>query len=61
MVRCQYTFYNDTFAIQGDIDKDVDRGPSNASILLYKSEKNPILRCASDICTVWGLNRSDFR
>lgn len=39
----------------------VDRGPSNASLLLHKNDKNPVLRCVSDACTVWGLKRTDFR
>jgi hypothetical protein len=47
---------------QGNANRDhVDRGPSNASLLLYKNDKNPVLRCATDACTVWGLKRTDFR
>ena len=45
---------------QGGETKDVDIGPSNASILLHSCERNPTLRCIAD-SIFWSLTRDDFR
>ena len=46
---------------QGGENKDVDIGPSNASVLIFTCSSSPLLRVASEKAILWGLRRDDFR
>lgn len=47
--------------VEGGENKDIDVGPTNASVLLFPADINPTIRSTTDDTVVWALKRNDFR
>ena len=47
--------------VEGGENKDIDIGPTNASVLLFAADINPTVRSVTDDTVVWALKRNAFR